>query len=243
MRMKQNVLLTVMVLLLTGVSTVMAAADPKKTLSALLPGVQLSSVVETPIPGLYEVIADGELRYMTLDARFLIDGVLIDRKLGQNLTANKQNELLRVVLKDFLQYPNDKNTITFQPAGKTKHTLNIFTDISCGYCRKLHSEMAELNKAGVKVRYLLYPRAGLSTPSSAELESVWCADSRTKAMDIAKTGGRVEAKTCSNPIKDHVAWANKLSLRGTPMLITDKGTVIPGWKPAAELIQILANGG
>jgi thiol:disulfide interchange protein DsbC len=115
----------------------------------------------------------------------------------------------------------------------------VFTDISCGYCRRLHAELDTLLDAGVRVRYLLFPRAGMGSQGQKDLESVWCADDPQAAMTNAKAGGKIEPKSCDNPIAKHVALAERVGLRGTPLIYTDSGEKIPGYREASALVKMI----
>jgi thiol:disulfide interchange protein DsbC len=187
----------------------------------------IEEIKATAIPGLYSVRLDGQLVYVSKDGQYLIQGSMFELKTGKNLTTLAVLETI-----------SDKDTLMFSPK-KPKHTLTVFTDTSCGYCRKLHQEVPKLNENGVKVRYLLYPRAGPDSSVAATLQSIWCADNPQEALTTAKAGGAVETKTCDNPISKHMALARQLGLRGTPMIITDTGEVIPGYQTADQLISNL----
>jgi len=126
-------------------------------------------------------------------------------------------------------------SIDYGPANP-KRVMNIFTDIDCGYCRKLHNEMSQLTAAGIQVRYFAFPRAGINSASYNKYVNVWCADDRNAAMDTAKAGANVPTKSCDNPIADTHRLGKEIGLRGTPMLVYDDGTIVNGYKPANVLI-------
>jgi thiol:disulfide interchange protein DsbC len=117
--------------------------------------------------------------------------------------------------------------------------VSIFTDIDCGYCRKLHSELDSYLAEGIQVQYLFYPRAGKGSESYNKAVSVWCAKDRNAALTAAKKDQKVEAKTCENPIDEHMAIAADFDVKGTPMIVTDKGTIYPGYLPAKQLLEVL----
>ena len=121
---------------------------------------------------------------------------------------------------------------------KPEHTVTIFTDVDCGYCRKLHREMASYNDLGIRVRYLMFPRAGVNSESFNTAVSVWCADDQQTAMTRAKLGKSIEAKTCANPIAEQYSLGQQLGVRGTPSIILDNGEMVPGYVPAARLVQM-----
>ena len=128
--------------------------------------------------------------------------------------------------------------IVFGP-DDAKYTITAFTDVDCGYCRKLHSEMDKYNANGIRIRYMAYPRAGLNSESYNKMVSVWCADDRKAAMNIAKTGASIPPKTCDNPIAEQYALGQAMRIQGTPALILDDGDVLPGYVPADKLVKLL----
>jgi thiol:disulfide interchange protein DsbC len=129
--------------------------------------------------------------------------------------------------------------IVFAPAGMPKHTVSVFTDVECGYCRKLHSEIAAYNKLGISVQYLAFPRAGLGTPDWLAMESVWCSDDRRKAMTDAKDGRPVPPKRCNNPVTAQYELGQRIGLQGTPMIINSEGVALPGYMPPDQLLEAL----
>jgi thiol:disulfide interchange protein DsbC len=170
--------------------------------------------------------------YATADGRHLFVGSLIDLKKELNLTREAQ----KGVTVKRLAGVNESSMLIIGPK-KAKHTLTVFTDVDCGYCAKLHLEVPELNKNGIRVRYLFYPRAGAGSNSYKRAVAVWCAKDRVKAIGDAKARKPIDMKDCKNPIADHYNLGQGLGLNGTPMLIMDDGTIINGYQPAPELIK------
>jgi len=203
-------------------------------MAKLLPKVELDSVAKAPVPGLYEVTLGPRLFYMSEDGRYLIQGDVIDVASRKNLTEAK----LAAAKKRALEQLDEKTMVVF-PAKKPAHTVTVFTDIDCGYCRKLHREMEGYNEAGISVRYLFYPRAGIGSPSYDKAVSVWCADDRRQAMTDAKTGKEVENKSCKNPVEDHLALGEAMGVTGTPAIVLEDGEVLPGYIPAKRLSKFL----
>lgn len=205
-----------------------------------------SSIKESPIAGLYEVLVGSQVFYFYKDGRYVISGDLFDMKKGKNLTQAARSEAQMAELKvkkpeniEALNKMGEKNMIVYAPTGKVKHTITVFTDIDCGYCRKLHNEMADYNKLGIKVRYLAYPRAGEGSGSYHKAVSVWCANDQRKAMDTAKSGGNLPSKQCDNPVKAHLDLGHQMGVNGTPALVLENGQLYPGYAPADKLIALL----
>lgn len=206
----------------------------KKMLSSSMPGLKVDSVQVSPISGLYEVIAGSNLFYASADGKYLIQGKLIDVIARKDLTEEK---LAGIRVKSIEKVGKDR-MIIFKPE-KSKYTVSVFTDIDCGYCRKLHSEIAQYLDEGITIQYLFFPRAGKGSSSYNKAISVWCAKDRKAALTSAKNGKDPEPKTCENPIDQHMKLAHELGARGTPMIVTEKGTVYPGYMPAKQLVQAL----
>jgi len=222
---------------LTSISAVSAnEADIKQLKAALpvtMPGLVGASVKATPINGLYEVLAGSQVIYMTKDAQYALDGNLYDMKSRSNLTENARSGIRLAALNEL----GEENMLVYMPEGDVKHTITVFTDIYCPYCVRLHNEVDQYLKNGVKVRYIFVPFKG---PKSVDASvSVWCAKDRNKALTMAKNGESLEKKTCDNPISKHQALATALEIRGTPAIMLDSGELKPGYVPAAKLIEQL----
>ena len=226
--------------LLLGSSAVMSeAADPtieaiRASLAKTLPTLKTDSIEPSPVPGLYEVMVGPRLIYISGDGKYLMTGEMTDLATGDNRSEPK----LRAATLAAVNGAGEENMGIFGP-DDAKHTISVFTDIDCGYCRKLHSEMDAYNAAGIRVRYLFYPRAGVGSESYNKGVSDWCADDRKQAMTDAKSGKKLEAKTCANPVSDHFQLGQLLSLRGTPALVLDDGEMVPGYVPANRLKLML----
>lgn len=215
-----------------------AQADTKAVEAALkqaLPTIKPDSITESPIKGIYEVVVGARMFYVSEDGRYLMQGSMVDLKSREDLTEKK---LSQARLNALQKLGTDK-MIVFKPK-IFKHAVYVFTDIDCGYCRKLHSEIDQYGKEGIEIRYLFFPRAGKDSDSYHKAVSVWCAKDRNAALTKAKSGENPPKKTCPNPVDEHMALASAMGASGTPMLVTEKGTILPGYVPAAELSKMLA---
>lgn len=201
----------------------------------LMPGQQADSITPSPIAGLYQIAYGARLFYITADGRHLISGDIFDLQQDANLTEEWRTKARVAALE-----ANKGSMILYPAKGKAKHTLTVFTDIDCTYCRKMHSGIKEMNELGITVRYLAFPRAGIPSPSYDKLASVWCAADRNKAMDLAKNENRVDRNVCAgNPVAQHLALGRSFGVSATPTLVLDDGTVIPGYLPPDRLVQEL----
>lgn len=216
-----------------------AAADAPEALmeqlKSLVPGQIPDSVTETPVSGVYEVAYGPQVFYFSADGRYLLRGEMVDLKAGLNLTEQRKGSARL----EAIEAIGEKSMLVYAPKGEARHTITVFTDVDCGYCRKLHSGMAEMNELGIKVRYLAFPRAGVGSPTYKTMVSIWCADDPHKAMDTAKAGKPVEPATCDQDLTDHLRLVQDFGLTGTPALVLEDGTLVPGYMPPQQLLQRL----
>jgi thiol:disulfide interchange protein DsbC len=206
----------------------------RNSLKILLPGIQPDEIRATPLDNLYEVTFGGRLVYLTADGRYLIQGKIIDLETRTEITEARLSELKMAALAKV----GEDQMVIFGPED-AKDTVTVFTDIDCGFCRKLHAEMDRYNEEGIRIRYLFYPRAGIGSDSYQKAVSVWCADDRKAAMDKAKSGQDVETRTCENPVEAHYELGQTMRVTGTPALILEGGEMVPGYVPAHKLRKAL----
>lgn len=209
-------------------------AQARINIQKYLSGVPAENIQLSPIQGLYKVFMPPRVFYISADGQYAVDGDLIDLKSGTNVTqAERQKSLVNAV-----NIMGENTMITFK-AKNSKHTINVFTDIDCGYCRKLHKAIPEYNKLGISVRYLAYPRAGLGSDSYKKAVSVWCADDKRSALTLAKSGVNMPERSCDNPVEKHMQLGNMIGITGTPAIVLESGRLIPGFVPPVRLSGIL----
>jgi len=197
-------------------------------------------ISSSPLAGIKEVIYGTDVYYVSQDGRYLLSGALFDLKAQSNLTEQRLSGLRL----DLLKTIDESKMIVFKAKGKQKHVITVFTDIDCVYCRKLHSGMAEMNKLGITVRYLSYPRAGLGSPSYDKAVSVWCAKDRNKAMDDAKNHNKIVPKTCADsPVKEQYLLGQRLGINSTPSILLEDGHLMRGYTAPERLFALLEKGG
>lgn len=209
-------------------------AHLKARLSEIFPQDSPASIRPAPVPGLYEVIYGTEVLYLSSDGHYVLQGTLIDLESREDLTEAARTQIRAKVLKAL----DESQMIIFSPP-KPRHTLTVFTDIDCGYCRKFHAEMEQLNSYGIKVRYMMFPRTGENTPSYRKAVDVWCAEDQQTSMTRAKAGESVPQIDCKNPVASQLSVGRQLGVTGTPALFTEDGTLIPGYQPAKNLADVL----
>ncbi len=211
------------------------APDPVRTaMAAALPGVTIDSVRPSPVGGLYEVMVGPQLVYVSADGRYLIQGDITDLQTRKSITEPRR----RKAVADAVNAVGEDKMIIFGD-DKAKYTVSVFTDIDCGYCRKLHSEIDKYIAAGIRIRYLFFPRAGLNSDSYHKAVSVWCADDRHKALTEAKLGKPLPQRECDNPVKQEYQLGETLGIDGTPALVMPDGELVPGYLPPARLAAYL----
>lgn len=231
MKLLINIFLSsVFVLASANVIAAESAVDTlRNNLAKHVPGAAVSRIKETPINGVFEVIVGSDIYYMDESARYIIDGDLIDLATKTNFTEEAKTFNRKTKVAEF----GEENMIVYTP--KTiAHTITVVTDIDCPYCRRLHDEMDEYLAGNVKVRYIFMPLKGQADFDTTV--SVWCSKDKNKALDIAKAGGDLEKASCDNPIKKHLKVARDLGVRGTPAIILEDGTMLPGYVPAKKLV-------
>jgi thiol:disulfide interchange protein DsbC len=220
---------------LASTATADETKDPRVALLKRLPaGSKLDDLRPSPIPGIFEYTQGAEVSYLTADGKYFLDGNLYDMDSRENLTeAHRTRARLAMI-----SAVPESQMLIFSPKNP-QYTITVFTDVDCAYCRKLHSEMAELNKLGVRVRYMFYPRTGPGTESWRKAEVVWCSADRNEALTRAKLGAPLDmAKTCdSNPVAREYALGQSIGVRGTPAIVTENGDYIAGYMPPHELVE------
>lgn len=209
--------------------------DEKIKTKLLSLGLQASSIKDTPMQGLKEVSTNRGVFYTSADGQFFIAGRLFDLNNNMNnLTEAAMNNLRLNGIEEF------KDSMIVYPAKDEKHRITVFTDTTCGYCRKLHAQMDDYNKLGITVQYLAFPRGGINSRSFFDIQSVWCSADQHQAMTQSKSGGEVKPTQCSAPIAAHYSLGQASGVNGTPAIVLDDGSMIPGYKPPSDLIEILA---
>jgi thiol:disulfide interchange protein DsbC len=215
-------------------------AEITERLAKVVPDVKVTDIKPAPIPGWYEVYLGAKLVYVSADAQYVFDGTLMDIKAQKNLTAAPEMQARAAALKSF---SDQHKTIEFAPEnGKTDHVVYVFTDTDCAYCRKLHSEVGKLNAAGITVRYLAYPRAGVPSDTYNTMVSVWCAKDQKTALTAAKNGEPIPQASCDNPVKAQWELGNSMHVSGTPTVLLDTGEELGGYIPADQLIKYFKGG-
>jgi len=229
-----------LLLFLLGYSTMVCADDHpriREALTRLAPTLQIDSIRPSAMAGMYEVIAAGEVMYLSEDGTFLLQGRLIDTRTRTDVTADAEKRLRALALGKI----GPEKRLSFE-AKDPKHRVTIFTDVDCGYCRKLHQEIADYNRAGISVDYLFFPRAGLNSASFDKAAFIWCSDDPKQAMNQSMTAAGLAhtPASCAHPIGETLALGQRISKAGTPTILAADGSFLGGYQSAAELGKRLA---
>jgi thiol:disulfide interchange protein DsbC len=207
----------------------------RKALEQLLPGLPVQSIQPSPVAGISEVQLGSRLFYISNDGKYLMQGSLIDMETRVDLSEERRKQIRAEAIDEL----GVDNMIVF-PAKASKYEVTVFTDIDCTYCRKLHREIEQYNARGITVRYVMYPRSGINTPSYDKAVAVWCEDNRQEAMTRAKAGETLTgSRDCKNPVKEHMKLGETMGLRGTPAIVLTDGEMLPGYVPADKLAMAL----
>ncbi|MFM7706565.1 MAG: DsbC family protein [Gammaproteobacteria bacterium] len=219
----------------SGGTTLATRPDPRAELSRRMPGSKPEDFRPAPIAGLYEYAHGADIVYVTADGRHVIDGDVFELASQANLTERRRREA-RLAL---IGKVPEADMVIFGPR-TARYTVTVFTDVDCTYCRKLHSEIAQYNDLGIRVRYLFYPRSGPDTESWGKAEAVWCSRDRNDAMTRAKKGETVKSTKCdARAVKSDYELGQDVGLRGTPAIILPDGELLGGYLPPAMLIKQL----
>lgn len=211
-----------------------AAARVRAAILAVAPDATVGAVRPSPMAGVYEATVGNSNVYVSADGKYLFSGAMWDVGAKRNLSEQRQAELRRAALAGI-----DRSQRIAYPATTARGTVTVFTDLDCGYCRKLHEHMQAFNAAGISVEYLMLPRGGLDSPSFDAAVSVWCAADRPAALTLAKQGQMPAHKVCPNPIREHFLLGARLGVASTPTVIAPDGSVIGGYLTPAQMVSAL----
>lgn len=214
-----------------------ADGDPRIALAAMMPGTKPEDLRPSPVAGIYEIAHDAEITYVTADGRHVFSGNLFQVTADgefPNLTEQRRRELRLQMLAGI----PEKDMIVFGPA-RAAQTVTVFTDVDCQWCQRMHSQVEEYNRLGIRVRYLAYPRSGPDSESGRLMDDVWCAKDRREALTTAKQGGSVPHRECSTPVASHFDLGRRFALTGTPGVLLPSGELIPGYLPPPDLLEAI----
>ena len=203
------------------------------------PDIQFTFIGESPMPGVYEVqVTNGPLLFVHEQGEYLFQGGLLQVKESGIIDTMEARQA--ITRSEIFAARSTEDMIIYKPEGESKAIMNVFTDVDCGYCRKFHQEVPELNAMGIEIRYLAFPRAGIPSGSYDKIAKAWCAEDQQDALTRVKSGRTVDSQVCEdNPVAEQYAFGSQLGVSGTPAIILMDGTLIPGYQPAKKFAQAL----
>lgn len=190
---------------------------------------------DAPFPGFQEVVVGGQVLYVSNDGQYILQGQPYNVRTKQVAVSAG----LLAFRRELLQTTAKADRIIFA-AAHPKYTVTIFTDVECGYCRKLHSDIAKYNELGISVEYVAFPRMGLGSDNYREMVAIWCAKDRQKALTDAKSGHPVAQADCANPVASEYTLGLRLGVNGTPAIFSADGNLLGGYLPPEKLLAALA---
>ena len=218
-----------------GFLPVVSAEEVPPALSArleiLVPDRRPDHVAATALPGMYEVRYGSIVVYLSDDGRYMLRGDLVDLETGHNVTETARSHARAETVGAL----GESSMVVFAPR-TVKHTVTVFTDVDCGYCQRMHRQMADYNRLGIEIRYTAFPRAGVGSDTYDRMVSVWCASDPLAAMTDAKAGRAIETARCDNPVSAHYEAGRAVGVRGTPSIVLESGEMIPGYVEPEELL-------
>lgn len=199
---------------------------------------EVVSVVESQWKGLYEVtLSSGAIIFSNAQANYLLTGEMHQITADQRIVnLSEQKFAKQVATKLASVSPADQ---IVYPATKERTQVTVFTDISCYFCKKLHNAIPELQRRGVTVKYMAFPRAGANSQVAAQMAAIWCAKDKAAAMTQAKNGERIAPLECANPVAEQFVFGNRIGVNATPTIFTAQGEKIAGFASAADLLNQL----
>ena len=226
-----------------ALASTFAVADPaaeqaiRKTLDTLKLEVPVESVASSPLNGLYEVkLKGGRVLYASADGQFVMQGYLFQIQDGKPVNLTEKTER-QAIAKTINGIPVAE-MVVYPAIGQTKSHITVFTDTTCPYCHKLHAEVPELNRLGIEVRYVAFPRQGLGSPGDEQLQAVWCSKDRRASMDKMVAGATIKAPKCANPVTSQFEMGQSIGVTGTPAIVLQNGQMIPGYQPAPQVAKL-----
>ena len=196
-------------------------------LKALDLDVRVDAAQESAVPGFYDVVAGGKVIFVSKDGRYVLNGNAYDlpnqRDVGETSRARMRLAAVNAL--------GDDKKIIFAPE-KSRHSITVFTDIDCPFCRRFHEQVAAFNAQGITVNYVFYP-LDIHPGADKKAIAVWCAKDRKDAFTAAMSGHEVPPASCPNPIAESTHVAQSTGVIGTPTILADDGTQV-----AAEIAMV-----
>ncbi|MGH1428458.1 MAG: DsbC family protein [Arenicella sp.] len=216
-------------------STTDQSREIETKLGELFPRLGQVEIQKTDIPGVYQFWVGATLNHVRLQDGHILLGELYDTERKVSLAEEAKDGKVKEIVDGI-----DESKMIIYQGKESKRTINVFTDVNCHFCRKMHTEIQELTNAGVTVRYIAFPAFSRDIPKHV---SVWCSDNQQEAMTKAKAGQSIPENQCQTPVEETLNIGFELGFRGTPQIVYDTGQIIGGYRPAQQIIRDLNLGG
>ena len=240
-------LLSIQMAVAAPINKTMSNAEKAITteLKKIDPDISIETINPSPIEAIYEVtLKNGRVLHISATGKYLISGDMLE--IRDEGLVNLSEETRNKVNVERLKSMRVEDMIVFSPEDKAKAIVYAFTDVDCGYCRKLHQEVAEMNKLGIELRYMAFPRGDNRSPAYSKMVDAWCSADRKQAMTDLKTGKTITSTaddkkkaSCKAIIESQHQLGGKMGVTGTPAMVLENGQMIPGYRPAKELAKML----
>ena len=205
-------------------------------LKPFFPEIKAENISPSQLDGYYEVILTDpfiDVMYISTDGKYVIQGAVTDLELMTNISTNRINSIKLNILESI----SDSDKIVFK-AKEEKYVINVFTDVDCPYCAKLHANMRQMNDLGITVKYLASPLEQLHPNAQSAMEKIWCAEDRELAMHNYKSKRFLpDSEDCTNPVSEQLAISKQLGVNGTPSIFFENGTNLPGYLPPNDILN------
>ena len=223
-------------ILIFSVSVSASQDNIREGLKNILPdGAVIELIEPSPIPGIYAVYY-GDLQpiYVTQDGSFFIYGDIY--KININSISNITEKSVAERRKLILQNIPSEELISFKSSNE-QFSVIVFTDVDCGYCRKLHNQIDEYNSLGISINYAAFPRSGIGTSAFTKMVGAWCSDNPKDSMTKLKNNSTLDISFCENqPVSKQYIIGKKLGVDGTPAIFSMDGEIFPGYIEPEELL-------
>jgi thiol:disulfide interchange protein DsbC len=226
----------ILFILIFSVSVSASQDNIREGLKNILPdGTVIELIEPSPIPGIYAVYY-GDLQpiYVTQDGSFFIYGDIY--KININSISNITEKSVAERRKLILQNIPSEELISFKSSNE-QFSVIVFTDVDCGYCRKLHNQIDEYNSLGISINYAAFPRSGIGTSAFTKMVGAWCSDNPKDSMTKLKNNSTLDISFCENqPVSKQYIIGKKLGVDGTPAIFSMDGEIFPGYIEPEELL-------
>lgn len=187
----------------------------------------------------YRIVAGTFLFHISPDGQ----AARYDYLLAQEPYASLSEAEQAVFRRAALDAVDEADMIVFAPPPEVpvRYTLDVFSDVSCPFSAALHRDIDFFTAAGIKIRYLGFPRDGLDSLGYKKMVPVWCNPDRSHTFSEAIAGKRIKLNYCQDhPVEAQYWLGESFGFPGTPTMIQEDGIMLVGYDgDAAALLDYL----